>query len=66
MLFGNHLRVTEGIADGEGNTIDRNLDIVGAGEVLTAAVTLNHDAAAFVQTCHGRETQVKLILQQRL
>ena len=66
MLAGHHLRVTEGVADGEGHARDGHLDVGVAGEVLAAVLAFDSEFSALVESCQCRNAQVQLIVEERL
>ena len=66
VLLRHHLRVTEGIADGEGYAVDRHLDIRMADEVLTTSLALDVQLATSIEAEDTLYAQGELVFQQRL
>ena len=65
MLLSLSLRIAEGIAHAEGDSVKRHFDSLVIGEIIAETHTFNLQVASLRASCHTHQTKSEFVIQQR-
>ena len=64
MLLSLSLRIAEGIAHAEGDSVERHLDSLVIDEIIAGTHAFNLQVASLRESCHTHQTKSEFIIQQ--